>query len=95
MDRMNIPHRHLLDLYTIEKELSQNNKSLDGLRIALVGDLKYGRAVHSLCKVLSLYSNVSMSLISPEELRLPINFESTLRIRSNVVQTENLERRDF
>ena len=50
------PSQALLDLYTIEKELSQNKKSIDGLRIALVGDLKYGRAVHSLCKILSLYS---------------------------------------
>ena len=36
------PSQALLDLYTIQKELSQNNKSIDGLRIALVGDLKFG-----------------------------------------------------
>ena len=42
------PSQALLDLYTIEKELSQNNKSIDGLRIALVGDLKYGRAVNQI-----------------------------------------------
>ena len=47
------PSQALLDLYTIKKELSQNKKNLDNLRIALVGDLKYGRAVHSLCKILS------------------------------------------
>ena len=87
------PSQALLDLYTIEKELSQNNKSLDGLRIALVGDLKYGRAVHSLCKVLSLYSNVSMSLISPEELRLPSSILNQLSESGvNFVQTENLEK---
>ena len=36
------PSQALLDLYTIQKELSQNDKSIDGLRIALVGDLKFG-----------------------------------------------------
>ena len=66
------PSQALLDLYTIQKELSQNDKSIDGLRIALVGDLKFGRAVHSLLQILSLYNNVKMNLISPEELKLPI-----------------------
>ena len=65
------PSQALLDLYTIQKELSENNKTLDGLRIALVGDLKYGRAVHSLCKILMLYTNISIKLVSPNKLKLP------------------------
>ena len=65
------PSQALLDLYTIRKELSQNNKTIDNLRIALVGDLKYGRAVHSLCKILSKYKDVKLNLISPDELKLP------------------------
>lgn len=86
------PSQALLDLYTIQKELSQNNKSLDSLRIALVGDLKYGRAVHSLCKILSLYSNVKLNLISPEELKLPKDILNQVNNSgANVVQTENLE----
>jgi aspartate carbamoyltransferase catalytic subunit len=86
------PSQALLDLYTIQKELSQNNKSLDSLRIALVGDLKYGRAVHSLCKILSLYSNVKLNLISPEELKLPKNILNQLNNSgAHVAQTENLE----
>ncbi len=86
------PSQALLDLYTIQKELSQNNKSLDSLRIALVGDLKYGRAVHSLCKILSLYSNVKLNLISPEELKLPKDILNQLNNSgAQVVQTENLE----
>jgi aspartate carbamoyltransferase catalytic subunit len=86
------PSQALLDLYTIQKELSQNNKSLDSLRIALVGDLKYGRAVHSLCKILSLYSNIKLNLISPEELKLPKDILNQLNNSgANVVQTENLE----
>ena len=86
------PSQALLDLYTIEKELSQNNKNLDNLRIALVGDLKYGRAVHSLCKILSKFSNVNMNLVSPVELRLPEDLLNQLNEAGvSVIQTENLE----
>jgi aspartate carbamoyltransferase catalytic subunit len=65
------PSQALLDLYTIRKELAEKNKSIDGLSIALIGDLRYGRAVHSLVKLLSLYSNIQFNLISPPELSLP------------------------
>ena len=86
------PSQALLDLYTIEKELSLNNKNLDNLRIALVGDLKYGRAVHSLCKILSKFSNVNMNLFSPGELRLPEDLLNQLNEAGvSVIQTENLE----
>ena len=86
------PSQALLDLYTIEKELSQNNKSIDGLRIALVGDLKYGRAVHSLCKILSLYSDITIKLISPEALKLPVDLaEQLTKANIEVIETENLE----
>tara|TARA_Y100001935_G_scaffold37231_1_gene29717 strand:+ start:742 stop:1755 length:1014 start_codon:yes stop_codon:yes gene_type:complete len=86
------PSQALLDLYTIQKELSQNKKDLDNLRIALVGDLKYGRAVHSLCKILSKFTNVKMDLISPEELQLPEDLLNQLTDAGvSVNQTENLE----
>ena len=86
------PSQALLDLYTIQKELSQNDKSLDNLRIALVGDSKYGRAVHSLCKILSLYSNVKLNLISPDELKLPSEILNQLKDSGvSLEQTENLE----
>ena len=86
------PSQALLDLYTIKKELSQNKKNLDNLRIALVGDLKYGRAVHSLCKILSKYSNIKMDLVSPEELQLPEDLLNQLTDAGvSVNQTENLE----
>ena len=86
------PSQALLDLYTIEKELSLNNKNLDNLRIALVGDLKYGRAVHSLCKILSKFSDVNMNLVSPGELRLPEDLLNQLNEAGvSVIQTENLE----
>lgn len=86
------PSQALLDLYTIQKELSQNDKSIDGLRIALVGDLKFGRAVHSLCKILSLYNDVKMNLISPEELKLPIELVESISAKGvTITETENLE----
>ena len=71
------PSQALLDLYTIEKELKSKNKTIDGLRIALIGDLKYGRAVHSLCKVLSLFNNVTINLVSPEKLELPSSIKES------------------
>ena len=49
------PTQALLDLYTIQREFSRLGKRVDGAHIALVGDLKYGRTVHSLIKLLSLY----------------------------------------
>ncbi len=61
------PTQTLLDLYTIRKFFG----GVDGLRIALVGDLKYSRTVHSLCRALLMFEGVSMTLVSPESLRLP------------------------
>jgi aspartate carbamoyltransferase catalytic subunit len=57
------PTQAFIDLYTIRKEKG----NIDGLRIALVGDLRYGRTVHSLAYALALY-NVELYLVSPETL---------------------------
>ena len=66
------PSQALLDLYTIRNELvSRGRIDIDGFRIALIGDLKYGRTVHSLCKLLTLYRGVTVHLISPGELKMP------------------------
>ncbi len=72
------PTQALLDLYTIEKELARSGRSVDGLHIALVGDLKYGRTVHSLCKLLCLYRDITVKLISPEALQLPAEIAQML-----------------
>ncbi len=61
------PTQALLDLFTIYEELG----TLDNLKIAMVGDLRYGRTVHSLTKLLTLY-NVSLRFVSPETLRMPL-----------------------
>lgn len=65
------PTQALLDLYTIKKELQFFQKDIDGLHIAMVGDLKFGRTVHSLARLLSLYKNVRFTFIAPDELGMP------------------------
>lgn len=61
------PTQTLLDLYTIKNEIG----SIDNLKIALIGDLKFGRTVHSLSHALSLFENVKIYMVSPEKLRMP------------------------
>lgn len=68
------PTQTLLDLYTIKKEFG----SIDGLKIAMIGDLKYGRTVHSLAYALSMY-NVELVLVSPRELRMPEDITEHLK----------------
>jgi aspartate carbamoyltransferase catalytic subunit len=65
------PSQALLDLYTIQREFSRLGKLVDGAHIALVGDLKYGRTVHSLIKLLALYRGLKFTLISPASLEMP------------------------
>ena len=60
------PTQALLDLYTIFKERGR----IDGLNVTLMGDLKHGRTVHSLIKLLRMY-DVNIRLVSPLELSLP------------------------
>jgi len=60
------PTQALLDLFTILEELGE----VDGLTITLVGDLKYGRTVHSLARLLSRYT-VTLNYVSPDILQMP------------------------
>ena len=68
------PTQALADVYTIKKELGR----LSGLRFALVGDLLNGRTIHSLLPLLTLYSGVTIDLISPWPLRLPLHHREYL-----------------
>ncbi len=75
------PTQALLDLFTIREELGQ----IDGLKIAMIGDLRYGRTVHSLTKLL-LHYDVSLRFVSPEILRLPLKImnkviDANLKVR--------------
>ncbi|MGK0498559.1 MAG: aspartate carbamoyltransferase catalytic subunit [Oceanicoccus sp.] len=88
------PSQALLDLYTIKKELQGQGRGLDGLRIALIGDLKHGRTVHSLCKLLTLYSNITVSLIAPTELQMPGEIVEQMRQAGlTVVESDVMEDR--
>jgi aspartate carbamoyltransferase catalytic subunit len=87
------PSQALLDVYTLEKELTARGKTMDGCRIAILGDLKYGRTVHSLLKLMSLYSQVTFQVFSPPSLELPesvaqyaIQRGHTVRICDSVVE---------
>lgn len=73
------PTQALLDLYTIARELKGKGRGIDGLRIAMIGDLRHGRTVHSLSKLLCLYSNIQVILISPRELALPEDIVEQMR----------------
>jgi len=73
------PTQALLDLYTIARELNAKGRAIDGLRIAMIGDLRHGRTVHSLSKLLSLYNNVQVILVSPKELALPESIVEEMR----------------
>jgi aspartate carbamoyltransferase catalytic subunit len=86
------PSQALLDLYTIKKELSSQGRGVDGMKIAMVGDLKHGRTVHSLAQLLLLYKNLKITLISPNELRLPEEIVTDLVARGHQVEeTDNME----
>jgi aspartate carbamoyltransferase catalytic subunit len=61
------PTQSLLDLFTIEEELGQ----IEGLKVALIGDLKHGRTVHSLAYLLGKFNNVELFLVAPQGLEMP------------------------
>tara|TARA_Y100001970_G_C14043184_1_gene754934 strand:- start:18 stop:851 length:834 start_codon:yes stop_codon:yes gene_type:complete len=77
------PTQTLLDGFTI---YSNNNKSLDNLNITFIGDLKNGRTVKGLVKLLSRYKNNNFNFISPESLKLPSEL-----LPSNSIESENIE----
>ena len=81
------PTQAIQDLYTIKKE----KKKIDGLKIGIVGDLKYGRTVYSLLYGLGNY-DVDVRLISPESLR--IRSDSTYDIKKNIDFTESTQLED-
>jgi len=76
------PTQAIQDLFTIKKE----KKKIDGLKIGIVGDLKYGRTVYSLLYGLGNY-DVDVRLISPESLR--IRSDSIYEIKKRLSFTES------
>jgi len=76
------PTQALLDLFTIVEELGQ----VDGLTVTMLGDLKYGRTVHSLARLLSQF-DIRLNYVSPEILRMPPEIIAELR-EQDVPQAE-------
>jgi len=81
------PTQALLDLYTIMKEKGK----IDELKIALIGDLRYGRTVHSLAYALSLY-NIELYLVSPESLKMRREVHQTIKEKISVTEKASLEK---
>lgn len=82
------PTQALLDIYTIYKYKSK----LDDLSVAVLGDLLYGRTIHSLLKLLALYRGVTVYGLSREELALPEEYLSYLEQRGvNYIPCRRLE----
>jgi aspartate carbamoyltransferase len=80
------PTQALLDLFTIQKEKG----TAEGLTIALVGDLKNGRTVHSLSGLLASFG-VRLYFVAPEVLRMPADIAEGLRhLGVDIVETEDL-----
>lgn len=81
------PTQALMDLYTIKKE----KRKIDGLKVALVGDLRYGRTVHSLACALSLFS-IELYLISPESLRMRKELVDSIKTQISITEDKNLDK---
>lgn len=82
------PTQALLDLYTINREIGK----IDGVKIAMVGDLKNGRTVRSLSYLLGKYPNVQVHFVSPLELKIGDDIKEYLeRHRVSFEETEDLE----
>jgi aspartate carbamoyltransferase catalytic subunit len=81
------PTQTLLDLYTIKKEFGK----IDGLSIGMVGDLRYGRAVHSLAYALANFRGVNLYLASPPSLRMPRQITDGIGNRVRIKEGANAE----
>lgn len=73
------PTQALLDLYTIRREFGKLGKDINGSTIAMTGDLKNGRTVHSLAKLVALFDNLTFHFVSPNELPMPASIIEKLQ----------------
>lgn len=82
------PTQGLLDLFTMRQEFGK----LDGLTVAMVGDLKYGRVPHAQCELLSNYEGVKFIFVTPEGLEMPREIVEKLEAKGfEVVEGESLD----
>lgn len=82
------PTQTLLDLYTIKKYFGK----IDGLAIGMIGDLRYGRTVHSLAYALAKFKGIKLYLISPESLKMPRRIVNDVKGKVKIYETSDLEK---
>jgi aspartate carbamoyltransferase catalytic subunit len=90
------PSQTLLDLFAMYK----HRGSLDGVRVALVGDLAHGRTAHSLVRALTLFTDVELTLVTPPTLELPEKYmqyalDSGVKVHSCIDVQDALPKSDF
>jgi aspartate carbamoyltransferase catalytic subunit len=82
------PTQALLDLYTIKKE----KQRLNNLNVVMVGDLLYGRTIHSTLSMLSWFEGINFTFVAPQRLGLPEKYKNLLTERGiKFEETENLK----
>jgi aspartate carbamoyltransferase catalytic subunit len=82
------PTQSLLDVYTLRREFGR----IDGLSLTIVGDLKYGRTVHSLLRMLTLFNHVSVTIVHPNSLSLPEALQEEVGQKLTIRREDNLEK---
>lgn len=82
------PTQALLDYYTLTRELNARSNQIDGLTFGVIGDLRFGRTVHSLVKLLALHSRIHFVFISPTSLGIPEEINDYLEARGHTVTCE-------
>lgn len=80
------PTQALLDVYTMKRELG----AIDGLHVGLLGDLRYGRTVHSLAYLLAMY-DTTLYMVSPDSLRMRHEIIDDISSQVKVVERDNVE----
>jgi aspartate carbamoyltransferase catalytic subunit len=85
------PTQTLLDLFTIERFRGR----IDGLTVGMVGDLRYGRTVHSLATALTRFHDITLRLISPPTLRMPPSVLRELTGKLQYTEQEELDLREL
>jgi len=79
------PTQALLDCFTIREEMGR----LDNLTVTMLGDLKYGRTVHSLARLLTRFTGITLNYVSPESLRMPREVMDEVA-EKGIPQSENM-----
>ncbi len=81
------PTQTLMDLYTIKKEFGK----IDGLNIGMIGDLKYGRTVHSLAMALRHFDGIKLFFVSPSFLKMPKEIIESASGAIRIKESQNIE----